>query len=215
MNIKSINKQTFNSRNLTIRRADNIVRKVNNEFPRISTTKIESLPNTKYHISLLKKLWLKTIDMRDNTRLNFLSIDKKNLKEKFLSLINPIKELKLGNCRESAILALLGAKANGIKNCKIAFVKSPDGYDFDHAVVLVKDKKPYIIDAWLGFADYIPNTIEKYRKDFRNCFDFEEAKTEKMIIEEDFGLIYYFLNNKTSSKKSINEIKNICSNLIL
>ena len=60
-----------------------------------------------------------------------------------------------------------------------------------------------------------PNTIEKYRKDFRNCFDFEEAKTEKMIVEEDFGLIYYFLNNKTSSKESINEIKNICSNLIL
>ena len=215
MNIQSINQQTFGARNLTIRRADDIVRKVNNEFPRVSITKIESLPNAKYYLFLLRNLWIKTIDMRDSTRHDFLTLNKNNFKEKILSIINPIKDLKLGNCRESAILGLLGAKANGIKNCKIAFLKSPDGYDFDHAVVLVKDKKPYIIDAWLGFADYVPKSIERYKKEFRNCFDFEEAKTEKMIVKEDFGLIYYFLNNKTSSKKSIDEIKKICSNLII
>ena len=84
----------------------------------------------------------------------------------------------------------------------------------DHAVVLVEDKKPYILDAWLGFADYIPNAIKKFQKDFRNCFDFERSKTEKMVIIEDFGLIQHFLNNEIKNEH-IQELNNQYSELLL
>ena len=103
---------------------------------------------------------------------------------------------------------------NGIDNCKMAFVVSPEDYDYDHAVVLVEDKKPYIIDAWLGFADYVPNAIKKFQKDFRNCFDFEKAKTEKMQVKEDFGLIQHFLNDEVK-QEDIEGLKNAYNYLVL
>lgn len=33
--------------------------------------------------------------------------------------------------------------------------------------------KPYIIDSWLGFADYVPNTIKRFQKEFRNISTIE------------------------------------------
>lgn len=213
MNIQLKNQPTFSARNPKIRFADDIVRKVNKEYPRISTSKVECFKNFFHFPLLLNNLWELTADTRDFIRLSYLNSS--SFSDKISSLLLPIKLSKLGNCKESAQLAILAAKANGIENCEIAYLESPEGFDYDHAVVLVKDKKPYIIDAWLGFADYVPNAIEKYQKDFRDCFDFEGAQTEKMIIKQDFGLIQNFLNFKTSSKKNLNIIKKICSNLIL
>ena len=94
---------------------------------------------------------------------------------------------KVGNCHESAILAEIAAKTNGIRNCFVAQIKPHTGRmadTHDHAVLYVDSfKRPYIIDAWLGFADYVPNAMERYRKEYSNFFDFEKFGTEKMFFD--------------------------------
>lgn len=203
---------TFTSRNRQIRFADDLVRKVNQEFPRVSASKLESFNNAKNFGFLIEDLWGLTSFIRSIINGNFLELEEST--EKIKLLLNTIKTRKLGNCQESAQLALVVAKINGIENCKIAHLISPKEYNYDHAVVLVEDEKPYIIDAWLGFADYIPNAIKKYQKDFRNCFDFSKAKTEKMLVKEDFGIIQRFLNYEITSE-DIKKTKSIYPNLIL
>ena len=212
MNINNSYNQTFTSRNATIRFADNLVRKVNKEFPRISTTKLESFNNTYEFEYLMENLWEKTVLMRNNISRKFVKTEDPVKKLKLL--LDTIKIKKLGNCKESAQLSFILAKMNGIDNCKMAYVVSPGDYDYDHAVVLVEDKKPYIIDAWLVFADYIPNAIKKFQKEFRNCFDFEKAKTDKMQIKEDFGLIQHFLNEEVK-QVDFEGLKNEYNHLVL
>lgn len=212
MNINNSYKQTFTSRNATIRFADDIVRKVNREFPRISSTKVESLKKSANFKSLLDKLWINTHYMRHCFGKNFIKAE--DSLKKMEQIFDSIKNNCLGNCRESAQITLIASRMNGIENAKIAHLTSPEGYDYDHAVVFVEDKKPYIIDAWLGFADYVPNAIKRYQKEFRNCFDFEKAQTENMQVKEDFGLVQYFLNNEVN-EKVVERLKNSYKNLVL
>lgn len=212
MNINNSYNQTFTSRNATIRFADDLARKVNQEFPRVSTTKLESFNNVCKIEYFMEDLWEKIFLMRNSINRRFVKTEDPVKKLKLL--LDTIKTKKLGNCKESAQLSFILAKMNGIDNCKMAFVVSPEDYDYDHAVVLVEDKKPYIIDAWLGFADYVPNAIKKFQKDFRNCFDFEKAKTEKMQVKEDFGLIQHFLNDEVK-QEDIEGLKNAYNYLVL
>ena len=212
MNINFNNNNTFTSRNTTIRFADNIARKVNKEFPRISASKVENFKNIELFVDFIEDLWCKTSKMRNKRKKEFLTLT--NNKDKIRLIFDYIKNFKLGNCKESAELSLLVAKMNGIKNAKIAYLKSPEGFDYDHAVVLVNEKKPYIIDSWLGFADFVPKAFEKYKKDFSECFDFAGSKTEKMTVLEDIGLLQLFLNYRIK-KQDLNAIKKEYPNLIL
>ena len=107
--------------------------------------------------------------------------------EKSKKFTNIIKQEKLGNCHESAILAEIATKVNGIKNCYTAQLKpltdNPSD-TLDHAVLYVDSlKRPYIIDPWLGFADFVPNAFERYRKEFSAHFDFDKFGTDKIVIE--------------------------------
>jgi hypothetical protein len=130
------------------------------------------------------------------------------------SILKLIKERKIGNCSEASFLALISARVNGVKNCVTAFITSPNGFNYDHSIILVEDEKPYIIDAWLGFADYVPNAIKRYQKDFKNCFDFKEAKTNEMIIKPDEYSVFADLNDSLQ-KKDIRKMKKIAPNLVL
>ena len=123
---------------------------------------------------------------------------------KIQAIIKPVKHLKIGNCGESSLLSAIIAKTNGIKNCYPATIKSPYGDSFDHAVLYVADEKPYIIDAWLGFADYLPEAIQRYTKDFHDNFDFEKFETEKMIFcSADYLYCFnFFEHNFTKSNIS-------------
>ena len=85
-----------------------------------------------------------------------------------------------------AILSFIAAKVNGLVNCKLSYLTYPRGYDYDHSVLLIDDEKTYIIDSWLSFAGYVPNAIKRYQKEFNNFFDFKKARTQKMIIKEDY-----------------------------
>jgi len=212
MEIRSQNNLNFTSRNATIRFADNLVRKINNEYPRISTTKLECFRRSKNYNKLLDLLWDKIDTFRDAIK----DFTKKGTlkKNKIKNILFLIKNQKLGNCNESSFLSFIAAKANGIDNCMLAYLASPKGYDYDHSIVLVDDEKPYIIDSWLGFADYVPNAIKRYQKEFNIFFDFRQARTQEMVVKEDIENALTFLNEEFT-KKDIRDLKKIIPNLIL
>ena len=198
MNTIKNNNVYFNARNPKIRFADDIARNVNRVFPRISPTKVETFNKASwYEEDLLEELWGKLLLLRIELRtMKDLSL----LSDKINFLFDSIKKHRIGNCGEAADLALIAAKTNGIENCIRAHLETPRGESFDHAVVLINDEKPYIIDAWLGFADYIPNAIKKYQTIFRNCFDFNDMG-EKIVIKE--------VENIFNEDFSIEELKKI------
>ena len=50
-------------------------------------------------------------------------------------------------------------------------------------VLWVKNgKKPYVIDPWLGFADYVPRAIQRYKNEFGYHFDFNSYPGEKVLV---------------------------------
>lgn len=214
MNICSSYNINFQSRNKTIKKADKIARLVNREFPRISNSAIADMANIEKFSRLQHCLNLKMRNMRLDKLLFFIS--GKSFEDKLHAIIDPIKEQKLGNCSESANLATLAAKVNGITNCKQVHLVSKSGENWDHSVVYVEDKNPYIIDAWLGFADYLPKAIERYQKDYRNHFDFEKLKNEDIIIENVPKDVYsaHFVNQNLSSEE-INTVKTCYPEFIL
>ena len=180
------NQVIFSSRNSHIRLADNIARRVNQVYPRLSSTKYEGLKNSDkfnenivYLLVNIKKMRKEMYSYLAEVRGDYL---KKS--QRFAELIT---NKKLGNCHESAILAEIAAKANGIRNCYTAQLKpltDKPSDAHDHVVLYVDSlKHPYVIDPWLGFADFVPNALERYRKEFSNHFDFDKFGTEKMFFE--------------------------------
>ena len=174
------NSVKFSARNPEIRFADDVVRKLNNEFLRISSTKVETFNNAKKFPKVVSSLNENISSIRE--RINFIKKSDFPMNDSLNLLLGFLKGLHRGNCGESANLAVIAAKMNGITNCKKVSLVNKAGNDFDHAIVLVDGKKPYIIDAWLGFADYIPNAFQRYKKDFSHCFDFARLGDEMSIL---------------------------------
>ena len=174
----------FKSRNKIIRYADDIVRRVNVCYPRISSSKVDDFTNIhafrKYHKELSDRVRMFREDIKDSFN------EAVNLVGEAKAFVNPVKRHKLGNCGESAQLANILAKVNGIKNCYIASLRTSTLRSLDHSVVYVEGKTPYIIDAWLGFADYVPNAILRYKNEYRKHF----------FILDDNKLIFQKLDNK-------------------
>ena len=193
----SQNNINFTARNPQIRFADDIARKVNKEFPRFSSTRMESLSISNLFVNELEEQYCKINKMR---KFKNAYKTKSTLVEKAKSLFSIIKFTQLGNCAESAELAFMFAKINGIKDCAIAGLYNPKGKDYDHAVLLVKDKKPYVIDPWLGFADYVPNAIKRYQGEFKNCFELLED--EQIILKEEPHVL-----NCDITRKEVNKLK--------
>lgn len=197
MQINTNSNINFNARNPQIRFADDITRKINQEFPRFSATRMECLNASKLFVNEIEAQCGKINKMRDYKKAYET---KPTLVEKAKSLFSTIKLFQLGNCGESAELAFMFAKINNIKDCVIAGLYHPKGNDYDHAVLFVKGKKPYIIDPWLGFADYIPNAIKRYQGEFKNCF--ELLDDEQIIFKEEPHVLNYDF-----TKKEVNKLK--------
>ena len=172
----------FTARNKTIRFADDIARKINQVYPRISGSNVHDFKFITRNSPLLGKLSHKIYYLRENAQHSFQIMQR--WEDRIKIIPNAIQKEKHGNCAESAFLAELAARANGIENCYQARCITPNDRRYDHVVLYVKDKKPYIIDPWLGFADYVPKAIERYKKEFRQHFDFDRLRTEKMEFEK-------------------------------
>ena len=210
-----INKTNFNftSRNSTIRLADDIARKVNNAFPRVSKSKIENFKNYNSRGFLNFKLREKTSRMRrlKDSRFNNAT----HSIQKLLAFLMPVKDAKIGNCAESAQIASIAAKMNGIDNVFIARLRSATGDSFDHQVLLVQDETPYVIDSWLGFADYIPNVLEKYKGVYRQNFDFSKNNEKGMQFVLDEKDIYDNFLRKNISQDDLNTLKRLYPELLV
>ena len=180
MQINKIDNTNFTARNAMIRRADDIARLAKNAFPMISSSKIDTFKNASHFNTFLMKI---SRDLNEERLHRFDKIySRKSTTGKVFALLKSLKTKRLGNCAEHAEVALLTAKFNGIKKAYLASLITPDKKPLDHCVILVEDEKPYIIDAWLGFADYIPESIKRWQKEYNHMFDFAEAKTEKINI---------------------------------
>jgi len=181
MQVYTNNNLNFTSRNATIRFADDIARRVNNTYPHVSSTKYEGLKSSRRFLDNIAMLFSRITYMRREV-IYPNSILISDIVDKWRSFANIIKFFRLGNCEEFAKLGEIAAKVNGIKNCRLMGVR-PKGASvlaetFDHAVLYVDGKKPYIIDPWFGFADYVPETIKRFQKEYRHYFDFEKFHTE-------------------------------------
>lgn len=215
MNINNKSHISFTSRNKTIRLADDIARIPNRWIPRVSSSKYEGLKSSQKNEKLIFAMEADISDFRLLQKLKSIFIGNNFIKN-IKNIVEPIKRFKIGNCGESADLAAIAARVNGIKNISIASIRTPTGIPFDHAVLLVNDKKPYIIDGWLGFADYVPNAILRYKKEFRNHFDFEKLEKEEMFVVPYKSVkIFNGFLNKEFTKKEINEIKKLYPEIVL
>ena len=176
----------FTSKDPKIREADDIARKVNKAYPRSSQSIIYDYPNSYKFPNVVKRYTNKMLDLRNeqsNLSYDFYSNEDDVLED---LKIQPflVKKYRLGNCQESAELSALAAKINGITDFHLAYLDSTETGDLDHAVLLVNpDKKPYIIDSWLGFADYVPKAIERYKSEYGYHFDLDGSDAEKIEVD--------------------------------
>lgn len=176
-----ITRTNFTSRNPEIRRAEDIVRKVNNAYPRVSSSKIDNYSNIDNFKELDDRYKKKTMQFRNDidNQESPLYPDLVNLK----ILPRAVSEEKFGNCAEALILTGIAAKINGFENFEPICFDSSETGEIDHTALLVSNNnKPYIMDAWLGIADYVPNVIEKYKGEYSYLFDLNGNDGEKIEI---------------------------------
>ena len=204
--------KTFQSKNNSIRFADDIARKVNKCYPRISSSRVLCYKNTNDFLPFLESIILKTVCgmrfMKDEMYENAHSFY-----GKIRAFIEPVKKYKLGNCGESAQLAAIAAKINGIKHCHIAHVYNPNGKDMDHAILFVNAKKPYIIDSWFGFADYVSKALNKYKSEYKHFFDIKDEDNISLVskIDDEYT---DFLRNEFPAKR-VNKLKRMYPELCI
>lgn len=174
-------KLNFCARNKTIRFADDLAREVNKQFPTFSLSKTNYWSNRyKFENLRLGKNKMEKRHRKSFNKLADIIWSKKKNHTKFSEMMDVIKKSKTANCLERALLALIMATCSGIKNCSIQTLVDNKNRWLDHAVLYVADKKsPYIIDPWLGFADYLPKAFEKYNSEFRQYFCFMSKRFYK------------------------------------
>ena len=201
------NKISFTARNKTIRFADDIARNVNKEFPRVSNSLIEGMDcvQSDKFFKLLINYSALVGSLRYMQAVAFKT--GRSFEDKLVGLINPIKKLRVGNCSEASEISTFVARVNGLENAQMRHLTTPDGDSYDHVVTYVPDKKPYIIDAWLGFADYVPNAIKRYQKEYARYFDFEGMGSSKIVCDEikpGFSLVDF-----VNSKLTLDELETV------
>ena len=196
----------FASRNKVIRRADDIVRCVNSQYPRISSSNIGDFSCSDKFEKLLTKL----NKLSDRIREVMFNLEKKAVtdEDKLSALPYIVKMFKMGNCGESAILSAIAARVNGLKNFSIAKVCSSHNGDLDHSVVIVRGKNPYVLDAWLGFADYLPQAVQKYKGEFSYHFNFSNKEDEKISFVPYYDFRSSLIMN-TPKKQFVSEFKEL------
>jgi len=198
----------FSARNITIREADNLARTIAKSFQYPSTSKTAINKN----ISLQKK------DQLLKQTVNFRTALDNKLKytfgtfNKIDTIIKAIKENCIVNCLEFSFLASLYAKCSGIKNYDIKSLSTLTK-ELDHGVLYVQNgNKPYVIDPWLGFADYVPKAIERYNSEFRNFLDFDNSSYKNIIfmdIPHNYNIIgtAYEFKHKYLSKNLLKQLR--------
>lgn len=211
-----INSYSFKARRKEIRKADDIVRKVNQEFPAFSPTYVKRnwflLKNIKdgYSDRRVVKHSNTIEEIRAEARKN------KNQDKFLLSLFENIKNKKVGNCAEKCHITMGALSANGYTDCvnrisvgiewKITDNRTGEKvyseiFDLDHKVILttMTNENPknlndlIIIDPWLNKAMSISEAEREYSSQVKKK-KITETKNEAIanFVEKnkkDFGIL--------------------------
>ncbi len=212
MNISIQQNINFTSRNATIRRAEDIARRVKNAFPMQSPIKfgvyVSAPQNLLAIIRLDKKLNLMREYMKEKVKeeFSFIGQVKKS--------VSPIKKNKVGNCGEATLLTAIAAKVNGIKGVYTARLAS-DKKALDHDLVFINAEKPYVIDTWLGFADYEQNAISRLKNEYKKHFNFADEEWDNLRIVRYKDLGCYKTIDRELYPNEINSLKKLYPGLVL
>lgn len=188
----------FKSKNVEIRKADRVLRNMQNVYPSVSTTRYFDYSVVKYGgFDILGKF--KNIAQKLNRiRLKRMYV---GAEDYLNSTINDVKNYKLANCGELAIMAKGAFLANGYKDLNIAnlFVKHDFCgeeliEDMDHCFLILNagekadfnnlstfDKRSIIVDPWCGFVDYLNSGLTRFKELF---LDEDEQQTVKWIFKK-------------------------------
>ena len=192
MQINKYNNTSFTARNYEIRRADNIMRNMLNQYPSRSTTKQRLYPIVQNGLVTAENFMYKTMNLMDKIRNQRIYVKDKNYLNR---IISDTAKYKLANCGELTLIAKGAFLANGYKDLTLVNLnlkKKENGRirykDLDHCFLLLnsgKDANIYdidtinkhaiIVDPWMGFVDYIQSALNRYS----NKFIKSESKTQK------------------------------------
>ena len=190
---------SFKSRNLEIRKADKILRNMQNVYPSVSTTRFFDYSAVRYGgFDILGKF--KNVAQKLNRiRLKRACV---GADDYLNSTINDVKNHKLANCGELAIMAKGAFLANGYKDLNLAnlfiehdFCGDKLEEDADHSLLILNagndadfsdlstfDKRSMVVDPWCGFVDYIKSGLNRYKEIF---FDEEcENHATKFVFKK-------------------------------
>ncbi len=172
----------FKSRNIEVKKADNLMRKIHNEFPVYSNTALNRF-KTRRKTANSRKIQYTIGELVVSLR-NFYD---RAISEQssFFRMVTGMKKGRIGNCYEQACLTNAILKANGYENVKNFSIyaynnKTKEVIDLDHVVTLInfkyldKNKIPkvdlckpnneaIIVDTWAGFTGFAKDSLSKYR----------------------------------------------------
>lgn len=184
-----MNEISFQGRNIHIRRAQNILYKIDTSFPAICPWKVNRFLGNDGAVIKCPISQEKLDILRDCTVPDYISDYKYAAK-----VLEGVKQFKTANCKEYAELSYLIAKANDIKNCYCANLydkisnKTSKLKDYGYSVLLIMpkplnkpkfvhkyyytgvkmsdsiipDKNTIVVDPVFGIVDYWKNAILKY-----------------------------------------------------
>ncbi|HNW26188.1 MAG TPA: hypothetical protein PLG15_04225 [Candidatus Gastranaerophilaceae bacterium] len=190
---------SFQSRNRELRLAETVMRKVNNEFPRVSPDYLNRIFVRHNRIS---SAWL---NAKKSLLCQYRQILAQSCNDPEV-LVSYVKNAKVGNCGESAILSKMALDLNGVDRVKIfnltEFIKNGENLtlkDVDHSIVVVNmdksailndyktfGKKAYVVDSWMGIVGYVSDVFEQYMKIFNlrnNLGVFPKSNTNSDLSE--------------------------------
>jgi hypothetical protein len=178
---------TFTARKVDIRKADDICRRVMQEFPTVSNTKLEFHNKVRSSKKDNYQSYVSSIIHEFRTQMHNL----KFADDRMNYLLTGLKENHFGNCSEMANATSLAFNLNGYENVRILSVcaynkKTKNLRELDHDVVGINFSKPknipkkypnekkiydvvipnknsIIVDSWAGFTDSYSGAVEKYK----------------------------------------------------
>lgn len=182
---------SFKSKNEMVRYADKFTRAVNNIYPHISESRTQVVIDRKISQSFNDdKLRYKLCKLKLKNGENIENLRKSagDGLEFYRSRIDMLKNKKVGNCHEEAILTQLIAKINGLKNIytmRIFFNRNRSGEELKlkHVVAVVtdkpleqdlkykfKNKEAIILDPWLEITEFAGEYFNKLRMNYGHIF---------------------------------------------
>ena len=177
----------FTSRNAYIRRADDIVRHVRNEFPMFSPSSAwdnwRVLRSDNPICKKARKMLQRQTDMLNTYRKSITSTENAPY---FIDVFEKVQKTKIGNCGEASTLTLGACIANGYRAVKMSPTVEMRVFDknskevfnwrraCDHGIVMAKmdklnpksTKDVVILDTWAGKAMSYKEALKEYNDEY-------------------------------------------------